>query len=77
MVWSLGFVPDADVILDPYMGSGATGVACVQAGRRFIGIELDAGYFETACRRIREEIARPRLPLDAPPSPAVQEALGL
>ena len=39
-------------VLDPYMGSGATGVACVTSGRKFIGIEIDSEYFEIACRRI-------------------------
>jgi site-specific DNA-methyltransferase (adenine-specific) len=46
-------------VLDPFMGSGTTGVACVRMGRRFIGIEIDPGYFETACRRIREAYAQP------------------
>lgn len=41
-------------VLDPFMGSGTTGVACVQTGRDFIGMELDEGYFETAKRRIEE-----------------------
>ena len=41
-----------DTILDPFMGSGTTGVACVQTGRKFIGIEIDAGYFEIAKQRI-------------------------
>lgn len=41
-------------ILDPFMGSGTTGVAAVQMGRDFIGIEKDEGHFETACRRIEE-----------------------
>jgi DNA modification methylase len=41
-----------DTILDPFMGSGTTGVACVQTGRNFIGIEIDPGYFEIAKRRI-------------------------
>lgn len=39
-------------IADPFMGSGTTGVSCVQTGRKFIGIEIDPGYFEIACRRI-------------------------
>lgn len=39
-------------ILDPFMGSGTTGVACVNTGRKFIGIEMDAGYFEIAKNRI-------------------------
>ena len=42
----------SDTILDPFMGSGTTGVACVQTGRKFIGIEIDPGYFEIARQRI-------------------------
>lgn len=49
------------VILDPYMGSGTTGVAALQLGRKFIGIELDPGYFDIACRRISEAWKQPRL----------------
>ena len=45
---------DALTVLDPYMGSGTTGVAAVQMGRRFIGIEREPKYFETACRRIED-----------------------
>lgn len=41
-------------ILDPYMGSGTTGVAAVQSGRDFIGVELDPRHFETACKRIED-----------------------
>lgn len=43
-------------ILDPFMGSGTTGVACVKTGRRFIGIEMEPKYFEIAKRRIKEEL---------------------
>jgi len=44
---------DADaVVMDPFMGSGTTGVAALQTGRRFIGIELDPGYFDIAEARI-------------------------
>ena len=50
----LGYFPAAETILDPFMGSGTTGVAAVQMGRKFIGIELDPGYFDTACRRIEQ-----------------------
>lgn len=46
------------VILDPFMGSGSTGVACVNTGRNFIGIELDAGYFEIAQQRINEAVGK-------------------
>src|SRR5690606_33103713 len=45
MQWCLGFLPEANTILDPFMGSGTTGVACVKMGRKFIGIEIDPDYF--------------------------------
>lgn len=48
-------------ILDPFMGSGTTGVACMNLGRRFIGIEIESRYFEIACRRIEQ--AQKQLPL--------------
>lgn len=51
-------------ILDPFMGSGTTGVACVQTGRKFIGIEIDPGYFEIAKKRIIEAQAQIPLPLE-------------
>ena len=50
-----------ETVLDNCMGSGSTGVACVNTGRNFIGIELDPGYFETACRRIEEAQAQIRM----------------
>ena len=53
-------------ILDPFMGSGTTGVACLRLGRRFIGIEIEPKYFDIACRRIEEEHKRPRLSLPEP-----------
>ena len=43
---------EGGVVLDPFMGSGTTGVACAQLGRRFIGIEIEPRYFEIACHRI-------------------------
>ena len=52
-----------DTVLDPFMGSGTTGVACAQTGRNFIGIEIDAGYFAIAQRRIAEAQAQLALPL--------------
>lgn len=48
-------VPAGSLVLDPFMGSGTAGVAAIQTGRRFIGIECDAAHFDTACRRIEEE----------------------
>jgi site-specific DNA-methyltransferase (adenine-specific) len=53
----------ADIVLDPFMGSGTTGVACVQTGRRFIGIEIDPTYFEIAVKRIKEAQLQMRLPI--------------
>lgn len=52
------------VIFDPFMGSGTTGVACVQMGRNFIGIEIDPTYFAIAERRIKEAQLQLRLPLE-------------
>lgn len=53
------FTFDNDKILDPFMGSGTTGVACIKMGRKFIGIELDKKYFDIACQRITEAYAQP------------------
>jgi DNA modification methylase len=50
-----------ETILDPFMGSGTTGVAALQIGRKFIGIELDPEYFAIACKRIEEAHKQPRL----------------
>lgn len=54
MRWCLGFFPEAETVLDPFMGSGSTGVAALQLGKRFIGIEREHAYFTIANRRIRE-----------------------
>lgn len=43
-----------DIVFDPFMGSGTTGVACINTGRKFIGIEIDEGYFDISVRRIEE-----------------------
>lgn len=61
MRWCLAFIPEAEVILDPYMGSGTTGIACADLGKRFIGIEIDPGHFDTACKRIAAAQAQGRL----------------
>ena len=48
-------------ILDPLMGSGTTGVACANLGRRFVGIEIEPKYFDIACRRIEQAYQQPKL----------------
>ena len=59
MEWCLGFTEGT--ILDPFMGSGTTGVACARLGRRFIGIEIEPRYFDIACHRIEEAQRQPDL----------------
>lgn len=54
MEWCLYFVPDAVTVLDPFMGSGTTGVACHNMGKCFIGIEREQKYFDIACKRIEQ-----------------------
>lgn len=68
MKWCIEHLPkDSKTILDPFMGSGTTGVACVQLQRKFIGIELDESYFDIACKRIEEAYKQPSLfPVEKP-----------
>lgn len=55
MKWAIGHLPEPhNTIIDPFMGSGTTGVAAVQMGRHFIGIERESKYFDIACRRIED-----------------------
>jgi len=54
-------VPKGATVLDPFMGSGTTGVACVKTGRNFIGIEIDETYFKIAQKRIEDAQRQPRL----------------
>lgn len=61
MVWSIERAKAGQSILDPYMGSGTTGVAAVKLGRRFTGIEIDPGYFDIACRRIEAALREPEM----------------
>ena len=62
-------------ILDPFMGSGTTGVACAKLGRKFIGIELDPGYFQIACERIQKAYDQADLFIEAPKPKPVQEVM--
>lgn len=59
MIWCLDFLSGARTVLDPFMGAGTTGVACVKRGLSFTGIEVRADYFEIACRRIEAAAAEP------------------
>ena len=57
------YTNSGDLILDPFMGSGTTGVACMQTGRNFIGIEIDPKYYAIAEKRIAEAQLQIRMPL--------------
>lgn len=76
MRWCIGHLPDPNrTILDPFMGSGTTGVACAKLGRRFIGIEIEPKYFDIACKRIEAAYAQPDMFVSEPaPKP---EQLGM
>lgn len=59
--WCIKQAGDPETILDPFMGSGTTGVACMNLGRKFIGIEIEQKYFDIACRRIEDAQRQSRL----------------
>ena len=63
MSWMMGGVDEGALILDPFCGSGSTGVAAVQMGYRFLGIEREASYCDIARRRIADAAAQTRLAL--------------
>ena len=73
MEWCLQFVTTG-TILDPFMGSGTTGVACARLGRGFIGIEIEQRYFDIACRRIEAAQRQGDMLIQRPPPPK-QEAM--
>lgn len=52
-----------DIVLDPFMGSGTTAVACIKLGRKFVGIEIERRYFEMAMERVEAELRKPQLAL--------------
>lgn len=56
----------AGTVLDPFMGSGTTGVACAKMGRKFIGIEIEPKYFDIACKRIEEAYKQPDMFVELP-----------
>jgi site-specific DNA-methyltransferase (adenine-specific)/modification methylase len=61
MLWSIEKSGNAETILDPFMGSGTTGVAAIQMGRKFIGIECETQYFDIAFKRREQAVAQPQL----------------
>jgi site-specific DNA-methyltransferase (adenine-specific)/modification methylase len=61
MKWVIELCPKADTILDPFMGSGTTGVAAIQLGRKFIGIEREPKYFDIAVKRLKQAVAQGQL----------------
>lgn len=63
-----------NLVFDPFMGSGSTGVAAIRAGRSFVGVEINPSHFETACERIRKDVMKPRLFVPRAPEPK-QEAM--
>lgn len=65
-----------ETVLDPFLGSGTTALASLKLGRAFVGIEIDEGYFDIACRRVREAHCRPDMFVSAPKAPQpVQQPL--
>lgn len=68
------FIRPWALILDPFMGSGTTGVAAVKLGRKFIGIEISSAYFDIACRRISDALKRPGMFIERP-KPSKQETM--
>ena len=69
MEWCLGLVPNAETILDCWLGSGTTLVACAKLGRKGIGIEIDPEYFDIACKRVEEAYRQPDLFVEPPKKP--------
>ena len=76
MEWCLNHVPKAKTVCDPFMGSGATGVAAVKMGRTFIGIEREPKYFDIAYKRI-EDAQRQTSMFEQPAARAEQHGLAL
>lgn len=74
MAWCINLAGNPKTILDPFMGSGTTGLAAIQMGLNFIGIEREPKYFEIACKRIEQAVAQPQL-FEPEPVKHIQEAM--
>ena len=72
MKWVIDLCPKSETILDPFMGSGTTGVAAIQMGKKFIGIERESKYFDIACKRLELAVAQPQL-FEPEPMQYIQE----
>ena len=78
MEWCINHLPEtAETILDPFMGSGTTLVACAKLGRKGIGIELDPDYFQIACDRVQKAYDQPDLFVEPPKPAPTQEGFDL
>lgn len=77
MRWCINWLPSkhSHSIIDPFMGSGTTGVACAKMGRAFTGIERDPKYFDIACRRIEEAYKQPDMFIEPPKKAEQLEAM--
>lgn len=76
MRWCIEHLPkDVETILDPFMGSGTTLVACAKMGRKGVGIELDEDYFNIACKRVEEAYKSPDMFVEQPKEKPVQLVL--
>lgn len=76
MEWCINALPEPLTVCDPYMGSGTTGVAAIRLGRKFIGIEIEAKYFDIACKRVSAATKQQDLFIEKP-QPTKQEAFEL
>jgi site-specific DNA-methyltransferase (adenine-specific) len=74
MLFTIEQAGNPETILDPFMGSGTTGVAAIQLGRKFIGIEREPKYFDIACQRIEQAVAQGQL-FEPEPQKQIQEQL--
>ncbi len=63
--WAMSLAPKSDTVCDPFMGAGTTGIAALNLGKRFVGVERERQYFDAACERIDRALAQPRLFEDA------------
>jgi hypothetical protein len=67
VIWLIGWhTEESDVVADPFMGSGTTGVSAVHLSRRFIGIEIEPRFFDVSCRRIAEALKQTKMVFERP-----------